>query len=173
MRMDAHLHSILAYAGIDPVDFVRDLATKTGYTLATGLDVAATVNAMLPAPVFNHVALTVFGGTVTLFLATGTDEGGHIEVVRIGSKMHVQFTLAEDDEGVPYDLLKGGIRDLRKDREVGTLREPRHGKPAWIVGGFGQVQIHRRAIDALMPESFVDIPVEIDVDIDDGAPIEA
>lgn len=173
MRMDAHLHSILAYAGIDPVEFTKDLAREYGYRLTDGLDVTKTVNARLPTTVFNDVSIAMWNGSLTLFLATGSDEGDHIEVMRIGSKMHIRFTLDKDADTETYALLKGGPRDLRKDRGVGTLREPRHGKPAWILDGIGQVQIRRHAIDIWVPESFVDIPVEIDIDMDGDESIAA
>jgi hypothetical protein len=171
MRMDAHLHAALVFAGIDPVEFIRELSKESGYTLGYGLDVARRLNAVLPVPVFTHVSINVWSGVATLFSMGGRDEGGIVEVMRIGTGMHV--TLSSDRGDRPYALLEGGPRDLRRDRELDTLRAPFCGKPAWVADGIGQVQVRRGSIDLLMKEAFVEIAIEIGVDIDGEAWIAA
>jgi len=172
MRMDAHLHSILTFAGIDPVEFIRKLADQSGYTLGYGLDVSGIVNAALPAPVFDYVSINVWSGAATLFSAGGSDVGGRVEVMRIGSNMHVTLATGDRSDESTYALLKGGPRDLRRDRPLETLREPLCGKPAWLPDGVARIEV-RNSIQAAMPEAFVQIDIEIDVDIDGDARIAA
>lgn len=171
MRMDAHLHAALVFAGIDPVEFIRKLAKESGHTLGHGLDVARRLNAALPVPVFTYVSITVRSGVATLFSMGGRDEGGIVEVMRIGTSMRVRLSSDRDDQ--PYALLEGGPRDLRRDRALGTLRAPFCDKPAWVADGTGQVRVERRSIDIMMEEAFVEIAIEIGVDIDGEAWIAA
>lgn len=142
MKINAQLHSILTFAGIDPVAFVLQVAERDPFSEEMHRNSAREILAVSPGIGIAHMNVGMWNGMMDLFSLTASDAGGRIEIMRIGDSENVTFT-QNPDATTPFGLVKGGPRDLRTPRTLDAARQPAIGKPAWMLDTSGQTEVLR------------------------------
>lgn len=169
MQMNAHLHAILLFAGLDPAAFMTDMAVRYP-DMDYGFNAADVINAARPGAGFRYVNICLWNGRIELTSMGGRDAGGTIDQMMISNNQTLSFAPPQGGQGA-YVLLRDGPRELRHDRMINDLRQPVANCPEWLVDTSVLVQVMRNSLKAYAPVTYVDIDVTIanPLDVDELA----